>query len=72
MTEHLFEEMFECGALREKAQTLLDAAQDYWDEYQKSAGRDAVIWLQGSDGELVIFTRGEYRDSIKGYISNLR
>lgn len=56
------------GELFDKGAALLKAAQDYWDEYQKTGNRNAVVWLQGDDGALVVFTRGEYGEQIKRLI----
>lgn len=50
------------------AQKLLDAAHDFWKECNKAGQYGAVQWLQGADGSLVIFTRGEYRHQLIGTI----
>ena len=52
------------GRLRIKAEKLMKAAYEYWQECQKIGGPRAVIWLSDTDGKLVVFTRGEYRETI--------
>lgn len=49
--------------LQELGQALLDAAEAYWKAYQKEwfRGGGAIVWLDDSRGNTVIFTRGEYR-----------
>ena len=59
------------GDLFCKGAALLDAAKEYWEEYQKVGKREAVVWLQGDDGALVMFTRGEYAKELKATINNL-
>ena len=51
-------------------QALLDAAYKYWEEFQGVGGKRAVTWLQGSDGSLVVFTRGEYAEELKDVVSD--
>ena len=48
----------ECG------QRLLETALEYWEVTNKNRISGAVILLKGSDGELVIVTRGEYREQL--------
>ena len=50
--------------LNKKAQNLINAACQYWQEYQREIGRCAVVWVETSDNHFVLFTRSEYRDSI--------
>ena len=50
------------------AQKLLDAAHEFWKECNKAGQYGAAQWLQGGDGSLVIFTRGEYRTQLMGQI----
>ena len=49
--------------LLEAAQAALDAAARFREECTKRGkwGQGAVRWLEGSDGSVLIFTRGEYR-----------
>jgi len=49
-------------------QKLLDAAHKFWKACHEEGQYGAVQWLEGTDGCLVIFTRGEYRDTL---ISNI-
>lgn len=51
-------------ALYEKGNALLKAAYDYWEEYNKSIGKSAVVWLQNDNGHFILFTRSEYRERI--------
>ena len=50
--------------LKEKAEALLDAAYDYWEQMQKDAGRTSVVWVEDDNGRAVIFTRSEYRKQL--------
>ena len=51
-------------ALRAMADNLLNAGHDFWLACRRYAGGGAVRWLDASDGSLVIFTRGEYREQL--------
>ncbi len=46
------------------AQKLLDAAQEFWDTCHQEGQYGAVQWLEGTGGELLIYTRGEYRQQL--------
>jgi hypothetical protein len=51
--------------LERKARVLLDAAQDYWNEMQKTPSmRGALFWLDDTGGRTLIFTRSEYRTTL--------
>lgn len=50
--------------LYRKGQALLDAAYEYWEEYCKECEASAVVWLDDDSGHFVLFTRGEYKESI--------
>lgn len=52
------------STLRESADRLRYAGHDFWTACQKEAGGGAVRWIDFSDGTLIIFTRGEYRDAL--------
>ena len=56
------------GALYEKAQALIDAAEAYWKEYQHVLSPAAVVWLKGDNGSMVLFTRGEYSDRLMAQV----
>jgi hypothetical protein len=56
---------------QEAAQRLLDAAHDFWSECNKSGQYGAVQWLTGTLGELVLFTRGEYRRQLMDNIDRI-
>jgi hypothetical protein len=57
--------------LREKGQSLIDAAHEFWKVHQKLAGPRAVVWLQDTGGHFILFTRGEYRDRLLWNINPL-
>lgn len=44
-------------------QKLWDAAQEFW-EACHAEGQYGVVWLLGTSGELLIYTRGEYRERL--------
>ena len=46
------------------AQALLTCAQEFWYSERGAGAQGAVKWLTGDDGSLVIYTRGEYRDTL--------
>ncbi|MGQ0595819.1 hypothetical protein [Aquabacterium sp.] len=50
--------------LRDYADSLIKAGHDFWKACRREAGGGAVRWLSCDDGTLVVFTRGEYRDTI--------
>ena len=50
-------------------QKLLDAAHEFWNACHEEGQYGAIQWMCGTNGELVIFTRGEYRASLLGNIS---
>ena len=52
-------------------QKLLDAAQEFWDACHQEGQYGAVQWLTGTNGELVIYTRGEYRERLMANIHTL-
>jgi len=56
---------------RECGQKLLDAAHDYWEACRSEGQPGAVQWLIGTDGDMVIFTRGEYRHQLMANIDKL-
>lgn len=56
---------------RAAAQKLLDAAYEFWKACQEEGQYGAVQWLEGSKGELLIFTRGEYRSRLMSNIDRL-
>ena len=52
-------------------QALLDAALAYWQACRDEFQDGSVQWLEGSNGELLIFTRMEYRDVLMANIHKL-
>ena len=56
---------------RAAAQKLLDAAHEFWSACHSEGQYGAVQWLTGTTGELVIFTRGEYRERLMENIHTL-
>lgn len=53
------------------AQKLIDAAQEFWDACHEEGQYGAVQWLEESDGCLLIYTRGEYRQHLMENIYTL-
>ena len=51
--------------LGRKGTALIEAAYEYWKQYQKDVGGPgAVVTLEAADGHFVLFTRGEYKSAI--------
>lgn len=51
--------------LAKKGLALLEAAHEYWKQYQKDVGcPGAVVWLENDNGHFVLFTRSEYKQAI--------
>lgn len=44
------------------AAKVLDAMHEFW---KLAPGGGAVQWIEDTDGRLVVFTRGEYRQQIR-------
>lgn len=55
----------------EAGQKLLDAAHEFWRACHEEGQYGAVQWLTGAFGELLVFTRGEYRERIMQNIETL-
>lgn len=53
------------------AQKLLDAAHEFWKACIAEGQGGAVQWLIGSQGELIVFTRGEYRGTLMANIDRV-
>lgn len=58
--------------LHQAGQRLLDAAMTYWKEYQRACGSAAVVWVDDTDGRMVVLTRFEYKDQLMANIGVLR
>lgn len=58
--------------LQKAGQALLDAAYAYWEIAQKARTGGALFWLDDDAGRTVIFTRGEYRNTLMSNIDRLR
>jgi hypothetical protein len=56
---------------RATAQKLLESAHEFWKACREEGQYGAVQWLEGSNGELLIFTRGEYRARLMSNIDRL-
>ena len=52
-------------------QKLLDAALEYWQACRDEFQDGSVQWLEGSNGELLIYTRAEYRHTLMSNIHSL-
>lgn len=50
--------------LARKGTALIEAAYEYWQQYQKDVGSGAVVTLEADCGHFVLFTRGEYKAAI--------
>ena len=50
---------------------LLAAAQEFWEACHEEKQYGAVQWLEGTTGELLIYTRGEYRGQLMANIDSL-
>lgn len=59
------------GKLHDKAVALIAAAEDYWTEYQRTLQPNAVVWLKGDNGQMVLFTRGEYLSQIMAAVDKI-
>lgn len=57
--------------LIESGDAWLRAGEKYREEFAKTVphSNNAVVWLQDTDGDLVIYTRGEYTQQLKELIS---
>jgi hypothetical protein len=58
-------------ALQEKAFALIDAAEDYWQEYRRILNPSAVVWLKADNGQFVLFSRGEYLNQIMSVVDRI-
>jgi hypothetical protein len=52
-------------------QKLLNTALEFWKACHAEGQDGAVQWLTGSNGELIIFTRMEYRDQLMKNVHSL-
>ena len=59
------------GDLYKKGQVLIEAAYEYWQEFQKTNESSAVVWLKDSGGHMVLFTRGEYSRIIMSNVDSI-
>lgn len=51
--------------LARKGMALLEAANEYWKQYQMDVGGpSAVVWIDNEEGHFVLFTRSEYKAAI--------
>ncbi|MFA5387705.1 MAG: hypothetical protein WC322_04985 [Candidatus Paceibacterota bacterium] len=54
------------------AEKLVDAARRYWELYQFTVHcGDAVVSVRDREGQMVIFTRGEYAEELREFIGQL-
>jgi hypothetical protein len=56
---------------RETGQRLIEAAHEFWRACRLEGQHGAVQWLTGENGELIIFTRCEYRQQLMKNIIDL-
>ncbi len=57
--------------LREATVALLEAASSYHAAYMRAGLGAAVVWVEDTDGRLVILTRGEYRSHLMSNVHSL-
>jgi hypothetical protein len=50
--------------LHKKAHSLVKAAREFWEERQRIGALGAVCWIEVESGEMVLFTRSEYKEKI--------
>lgn len=50
--------------LQDAAQRLLEECQTYYDLMRKRGLAGGCIWLTGGEGQMVVYTRGEYRQQL--------
>ena len=50
--------------LQAAAKRLLEECQSYYDLMRKRGLAGGCIWLTGGDGQMVVYTRGEYRSQL--------
>ena len=62
---------FTMADLADVGDRFLKAGRDYWEAAHKAGVDGAVIWLTSTDGEMVIFTRGEYRLTLLSNIDRI-
>lgn len=65
-----FLEVFRLFSFRKKAKWLLNLLNVYWDHSQ-SVHPGAVTWCVGEDGELFVYTRGEYAGQILNSVKTI-
>lgn len=53
------------------ANDLLKAAHQYWIAFNSEFPSKAVVWLQDTNGQLVVMTRGEYTNELQEFVSEL-
>jgi len=56
----------------EAGKKLLEAGHEFFNACRSEGQHGAVQWLTGTNGELVIFTRGEYLHALLNNIETLR
>jgi hypothetical protein len=58
--------------LKQSGDRLMEAAYDYWEMCHKTGlVQGAVVFLTDAEGQMVIFTRGEYRAQLMQNIDEL-
>jgi hypothetical protein len=50
---------------------LLEAAQEFWEACHEEGQYGAIQWLEGTNNELIIYTRSEYREQLLNNIHAL-
>ena len=55
----------------ELAEKLFDAAFEYWDHFHCNHGSGAVVWVEDTQGRMIVLTRGEYKQQVKDAIGEM-
>lgn len=65
------------GKMTEKiveiANETIDKADEYFNEFAKVNGKHGYVWLKNDEtGQLVVYTRGEYKNQILDFLATLK
>lgn len=57
----------------EKALTAIDSCDDYFNAYANENGKAGFVWVEHNEtGQLVVYTRGEYKEKILEFLKTLK
>jgi len=57
--------------LHKKGAKLMQAAYEYWIEYNKQFSPGAVVVVENTKGHFLLFTRSEYKNQMLSVVDNL-